>query len=187
MVRKGSGEEVWNGPFDALSVIAPASIPPAVWATILEVARRDRDRMAETEHQDKQGTSERRVISRRISLERVPLTRVEYTFAGKPFAFVVIGSSGTERFWAQEFPPRWSRVNRFLKALARDLQREGISDWSSRPEETSLRSLEDFRARKAGGVGTNEATTGPETSSNPTSTIRIQEVTDGSEHAKEDS
>jgi hypothetical protein len=182
MVRKGRGEEVWQGSFDALQEATPSSVPQAIWTTVVEAARQDRDRLAEGESGIKQDAGERRVISRRVSLERVPLTRVDYTFADKPFAFVVIGSSGTERFWAQEFPPRWGRVNRFLKALARDLQREGLSDWSSRPEGTSVRSLDDFRARKAAGSGSDDSGAGPEaSSSSATSSIRIQEVHDADE------
>jgi hypothetical protein len=186
MVRKGRGEEVWTGSFDALGEAAPSSVPLAVWTTIVEVARRDRDRLAESEPKGTPSAGERRVISRRVSLERVPLTRVDYTFADKPFAFVVIGSTGTERFWAQEFPPRWSRVNRFLKALARDLQREGLADWSSRPEDTPFRNLDDFRARKASGGGTADSAAGPETPSRPASSIRIQEVKDTDEQSGED-
>ncbi len=155
MVRRGTGEVMWNGPLDALVAgSTPESIPPAVWAASIDVARQLRDRMADAEEADAPGSESRRVISRRVSLERVPVSRVEYTFAGQPFTFVAVGSSGRERFWAQEFPPRWSRVNRFLKALARDLQRDGITDWTSRPEErgASLTHLDDFRARKAEGT-----------------------------------
>jgi hypothetical protein len=186
MVRKGRGEEVWNGSFDALGESAPVTVPPAIWTTVVEVAKRDRDRLAESESEGNSGAAERRVISRRVSLERVPVTKVEYTFADKPFAFVVIGSTGTERFWAQEFPPRWSRVNRFLKALARDLQREGLADWSSRSEDTSLRNLDEFRARKAGRVGAADSAAGPETPAGPASSIRIQEVQDTDEHSSDD-
>ena len=172
MVRKGSGEEIWSGPVDALQAGAPSVVPLEVWTASQEVVRQLSDRMADAPQDNEQGSGARRVIARRVTLERVPVSRVEYSFADQPFGFVVVGSSGNERFWAQEFPPRWSRVNRFLKALAHDLQRDGISEWTNHPQgEMTPTRLEDFRARKAGG---------PQREETPLSesTVRIQEADD---------
>ncbi|MGO8950074.1 MAG: DnaJ-like cysteine-rich domain-containing protein [Ktedonobacterales bacterium] len=186
MVRKSGGEEVWNGPVDSLHLAVPPSVPPEVWATTQEIVKRLRDRMTDVEQEDDQGQNERRVLSRRVSLERVPVTRVEYEFADQPFAFVAIGHSGRERYWAQEFPPRWSRVNRFLKALARDLQRDGISEWSSRPDEGApLTHLDDFRARKAGGSPAADA--GGAGTSNPDVAVRIQEARNDENQGEDES
>ena len=93
-------------------------------------------------------TAQRRVIGRQARLTRVPLTQVEYTFAGHPFAFLAVGHTGAERFWAETFPPRWSRVGRFVKALVRDLEDFG-GDLSAvqRPADVTL--LDEYRSRRA--------------------------------------
>ncbi len=179
MVRKGSGEEVWSGPFDAIqpvNVAPPPSVPPAVWATILDAARDARGRLVagEDENAADDATGQRHVISRRISLMRVPVTRVEYTFADQRFAFMAVGRSGAERFWAQAFPPRWSRVNRFLKALSRDLQRDTQAE-HSRPHST-LTHIDDFRARKAANGSGDASADDQADKSESASSVRIEEA-----------
>ncbi|MGZ3675203.1 MAG: hypothetical protein ACXVCO_12930, partial [Ktedonobacterales bacterium] len=74
----------------------------------------------------------------------------EYDFAGHAFSVVAVGRSGSERFWAQTFPPRWSRIGRFLKALSRDLQGESLPRRPTVPlsEPGSVSSLEEFRLRR---------------------------------------
>lgn len=156
MVRKGTGEQVWDGTFDSLPSVAPAGIPPAIWASALAFAH-DQERAlttattATSAGDAASDAGERHVISRRMVLSRIPLTRVEYTFAEHQFSVVAVGRSGSERFWAQSFPPRWSRVGRFLKALTRDLQGESMPP--RRPtvpltEPGSVSSLEEFRLRR---------------------------------------
>jgi hypothetical protein len=153
IVRKSTGNEVWNGPVDAVRSATPAAVPPAVWANIQVVLQDHQGHAADSLQSQYQSQTEvdpgaRHVISRRLILERVPVTRVEYMFASQPFAFLAVGQTGRERFWAQSFPPRWSRVSRFLRAVARDLQGEtGTS--SEQSSHHRLTHLDDFRARKA--------------------------------------
>jgi hypothetical protein len=187
IVRKSSGEEVWNGPADAVNIAAPAAVPPEVWSSIQAVLQDHRDRAANSLQDEDRGQTgndagARHVISRRLVLERVPVTRVEYMFAGQPFAFLVVGQTGRERFWAQQFPPRWSRVSRFLKALARDLQGEGGSASEKSSHEHRLTHLDDFRARKATeGTATEEenarSSSAEEAAAARDRIIRIREVT----------
>jgi hypothetical protein len=185
IVRKSSGEEVWSGPADAVTISAPTAVPPEVWTNIQAVLQDHRDRAASSDQDSGQvgnDSGARHMISRRLVLERVPVTRVEYTFAGQPFAFLVVGQTGRERFWAQKFPPRWSRVSRFLKALARDLQGESGTSLEKSSHEHRLTHLDDFRARKA-----TEGTASEEESARSSSAeeaaaardrvIRIREVT----------
>jgi hypothetical protein len=170
-----------------VSLAVPAGVPPEVWANIQVVLQDHRDRAARTNQDQNHGQADnasgaRHVISRRLFLERVPVTRVEYTFAGQRFAFLAVGQMGSERFWAQQFPPRWSRVSRFLKALARDLQGDsGTPSEQSSPHHRLTR-LDDFRARKAGEeTASSEGNAGSGSADNEALArdrfIRIHEVT----------
>jgi hypothetical protein len=152
MVRKGIGEQVWEGAFDSFPPAPPASVPPAIWASALAFAY-DQERALTTAASAGDAASadgERHVISRRMALSRIPLTRMEYTFAEHQFSVVAVGRSDSERFWAQTFPPRWSRVGRFLKALTRDLQGESMPRRPTVPltEPGGVSSLEEFRLRR---------------------------------------
>ncbi|MDE3231324.1 MAG: hypothetical protein KGO05_15710, partial [Chloroflexota bacterium] len=53
-----------------------------------------------------------------------PVTRIEYSFAGRMYEALAVGRAGEERFWAETFPPRWNRLSRFVQAVARDLAGE---------------------------------------------------------------
>ena len=153
-LARATGDEVWHGDVEQLQQPAPASVPASVWSaaqTAREHVANGRQVAASpvgagagtaTE------TAERRVIGRQARLTRVPLTQVEYTFAGHPFAFLAVGHTGAERFWAETFPPRWSRVGRFVKALVRDLEDFG-GDLSAiqRPADVTL--LDEYRSRRA--------------------------------------
>jgi hypothetical protein len=148
MLRKVHAEDAWDGPTSAMVAGAPASVPADVWAAAIAFARTP----GEPQESSPAAPGDRRVIARRLRLSRVPVTRVEYTFAGKPFSFIAVGREGHEKFWAQEFPPRWSRVERFLRALSRDLARDGGATsgapaTSERPSGL-LSHIEDFRSRR---------------------------------------
>ncbi|WIG61064.1 MAG: hypothetical protein OJF49_003812 [Ktedonobacterales bacterium] len=129
MLRRATSEPVWEGAFDTLTGSVSANVPAEVWSQLRAFAdRTTTDTSARSSQPDATSSAgERRVIARQLTLTRVPVTRVEYEFAGKPFEFIAVGGTDAERFWAQRFPPRWSRVGRFLKALSRDLQNEGGS------------------------------------------------------------
>jgi hypothetical protein len=149
MLKKAAGEDAWEGPLDALLASRPEEVPEEVWSAAAAFARTP----GEPQASSPAAPDERRVISRRLRVSRVPLARVEYAFAGKPFSFVAVGRTGVEKFWAQEFPPRWSRVGRFLKALTRDLQSEGTlppaaGSNGEQPRRGLLSSLEDFRRER---------------------------------------
>lgn len=153
MVRKGTGELVWEGSLESLPATPPANVPAPTWASAvafahdqqqaLSTATSTGDAVASTE-------GERHVISQRMTLSRVPLARIDYTFAGHEFSVIAVGRDGSERFWAQAFPPRWSRIGRFLKALSRDLQGESPPRRPTVPltEPGSVSSLEEFRLRR---------------------------------------
>lgn len=146
MLRRAAGEAVWRGGREALSEPRPPQVPQPVWNALISlVERQATERPGGDAGAD---GDERRVIGLEAVVTRVPLARVHYAFAGKEFAFVAVGASGRERFWAEIFPPRWSRVGRFLKALARDLQLEGGRDGSAERVRGQVSDLDAYRMRR---------------------------------------
>ena len=151
MLRRAHGAVEWEGSLDAVGSAAPPGIPDSVWQETVEFARGgERALTTSSPFQPVPQSGERHVLSRKVRLTRIPLVRVDYLFAGQPFAFVAVGSPGAERFWAQSFPPRWGRVSRFVKALARDLTRDASHSSGSFQPKTfqGLSSIEEFRARR---------------------------------------
>ncbi len=127
MLRRSEGEQVWEGSEADLAGAAPAGAPEQVWAAAL--AFRSAFDEAPTGASDGAAPSaadagERRVLSRRVRLIRTPVTRIEYSFAGRNYEAFAVGRAGDERFWAETFPPRWNRVSRFFQAVARDIAGE---------------------------------------------------------------
>ena len=137
-VRRAPGEIVWEGAIEETRGSAPAGVPEEVW-------RAARDLIDRTPASGAQA-DERQVISRRIRLSKVPVTRVEYAFAGEEYSFVAIGRAGEERFRADRFPPRWSRVQRFVSALTSDQAHDDPADLTRTPTDITI--LEDYRARR---------------------------------------
>lgn len=149
MLRKGKGEQVWDGSADALDTQAPASVPADVWASALDFAHGGGRALPAAEpsevHTDE---DERRVTSRRLYILRVPYTHVEYGISDQPFAFTAVGAVGADRFWAESFPPRWNRVGRFFKALTRDLMQDQLGQRSGSDVTSGVRDINEFRSRR---------------------------------------
>ena len=128
MLRRSVGEQVWEGSETELSGPTPANVPERVWAEALALKRAYDERAAGSGGDGAAPTAEdadeRHVLSRRLSLVRTPVTRIEYAFAGRQYEALAIGRAGEERFWAETFPPRWNRVSRFFQAVARDIAGE---------------------------------------------------------------
>jgi hypothetical protein len=169
MLRRAPGELAWEGTLDELGGSAPGAVPADVWQAAQRHGRDvGREMSADSAATGVPGAGERRVISTRLLLTRVPVTVVSYTFADAPYTFTAVGRAGAERFWAQGFPPRWSRVGRFFKALTRDLQSEGglAARMVGDRKVGELSDLEAFRSRRAlnpegaNGNGRNDAKNG---------------------------
>ncbi len=150
MLRRATGDDIWQSEQDELGTSAPEGMPSSVWQAVLD--------FAEHRHNDAPvDDSGRHVIGRTMRVTRIPVTRVEYGFAEKAFEFVAVGRRGSERFWAESFPPRWSRVGRFFRALTRDLQRESRSITPETPQAGgAVRSLDDYRLRRVLGPSSGE-------------------------------
>lgn len=148
VLARGAGDRVWSGGLDAAATLAtPSHVPLDTWKAALAFA-------GAAVVGEAAGESARRIVSRQLALVRLPLARIEYTFAGHQYVVIAFGRPGAERFWAESFPPRWSRVGRFLRALSRDLselgppatERPAITE---RPDGTPVSMLEEYRARRA--------------------------------------
>lgn len=149
MLRKSKGEPVWNGPADTLDMQAPASIPADIWAAALGFAQGEGRAMQTMESgASSEDAGERRVTSRRLYVLRMPYTHVEYGASEQPFSFTAVGAAGSERFWAQSFPPRWNRVSRFFKALTRDLMQDQSGQRSGSRIHSGVRDINEFRSRR---------------------------------------
>lgn len=89
----------------------PAGVPEQVWTLAQEAARSGRQSIAPDE----------RASLQVVELMRVPVVKVVYGYADEPFVFYAFGPEGKERFYAETFPPRWKRVERFVRALAQEV------------------------------------------------------------------
>jgi hypothetical protein len=138
-VRRAPGEVIWEGGVEDAQGSAPDEIPEEVWQAARVLIQRTPPSAAPQ-------ANGRHVISRRIRFSKVPVTHVEYAFAGEDYSFVAVGRVGEERFWADRFPHRWSRVQRFITALTRDQSREDPVDLTHTPTDITI--LEDYRARR---------------------------------------
>jgi hypothetical protein len=123
MLRRTEGEQVWEGGETDLAGVAPAGAPENVWAATLAFRSAFNDAPVEVSD-GVANAGERRVLSRRVRLIRTPVTRIEYSFAGRGYEAFAVGRAGDERFWAETFPPRWNRVSRFFQAVAHDIAGE---------------------------------------------------------------
>jgi hypothetical protein len=156
-VRRAPGETVWEGAVEEMRRRAPDGIPEEVWQTAQDLIQRTPTSGSQP--------SEQRVISHRIRFSKVPVTRVEYAFAGDNYAFVAVGRAGEERFRAERFPARWSRVQRFLSTLTRDQGREDAVDLAHAPTDITI--LEDYRARRRQAEAREDVAPGDESAPEP--------------------
>jgi hypothetical protein len=120
VLARGAVEPAWQGSVSDLAADQPPDgIPREMWDEALAFAS-----IARAQQQATSGNGDgaaRRVLSTVVSLVRVPLVRLEYSFGDTPYVVVAFGASGRERFWAESFPHRWSRITRFMRAVSRDL------------------------------------------------------------------
>lgn len=145
-LTRAQGEPVWTGALnDARGTqSAPAGVPADVWREALAFTAAG---MVGLPDGGGAGDGDRRVISRQLSLIRVPLTHLDYEFAARRYVVTAYGPEGQERFWAESFPHRWSRVGRFLRAISRDLGEAGAPPADEQSGRVSA--LDEYRAKRA--------------------------------------
>lgn len=143
MLRRASEETVWEGTITDVEGEPPLGVPPGVW-TIARALVNDGNGAGESSTEPPDDPA-RHVIGRRLRLTCIPVTHVEYTFDEREFAFSAVGPTRSERFWAESFPARWTRVGRFFKAVIRDLN--GERDELRRLPGEAPRPLDEYRTR----------------------------------------
>lgn len=147
MLKRAAEETVWEGALTDVLGEPPLGVPGGVWAVARSLAHGGDD--ADQSATRPQDDLDRRVIGRRLRLTTIPITHVEYDFDGRAFDFSSVGPSGSERFWAESFPARWTRVGRFFKAVVRDLNGErGESGERRRLPDGAPRPLDEYQIRR---------------------------------------
>ncbi|HEV7128299.1 MAG TPA: hypothetical protein VGN32_12765 [Ktedonobacterales bacterium] len=122
VLTRGTGEQVWHGPLERATADArPSDVPDDIWQAAIAFGWAGTSPTPLPAEPAGPAAGERHIIARSLTLLRLPLTRLEYAHAGRSYTVVAFGRAGAERFWAEAFPHRWSRVGRFLRALSRDL------------------------------------------------------------------
>ncbi len=98
-------------------VTPPEGLSEEVWRAAQEAARKQRQPFAPEQHATFQS----------VEFLRVPVVKVAYTYGEAPYTFFAFGAEGQERFFAESFPPRWKRVERFVRSVAQELITPGAS------------------------------------------------------------
>jgi hypothetical protein len=149
MLRRASEETAWEGDLDEVTGETPLGVPAGVWMVARSLVNGENGENnaegSEPSSEPEADDLERHVIGRRLRLTCIPVTHVEYSFDGREFDFTSVGPSGSERFWADAFPARWTRVGRFFRAVVRDLN--GERDDRKRLPGGAPRPLDEYRAR----------------------------------------
>lgn len=146
MLKRASEETVWEGALDDVEGEQPLGVPGSVWAVARALANGKASNASTEEQPETDDAPERHVIGRALRLTCIPVTHVEYTFDERDLDFTAVGPSGSERFWAESFPARWTRVGRFFKVVMRDLN--GERDERRRLPGGAPRPLDEYRSRR---------------------------------------
>jgi hypothetical protein len=106
----------------------PDGVPEQVWRAAQEAARASRQNIAPDE----------RATLQVVELMRVPVVKVVYIYADEPYSFYAFGAEGKEHFFAETFPSRWKRLERFVRSVAQEVmqpsqpaRRGQVSDFES--------------------------------------------------------
>jgi hypothetical protein len=146
MLKRASAETAWEGALDDVTGEPPLGVPAGIWTVARGLANGEN---GDTEVSPESDDLDRHVIARRLRLSCIPVTHIEYAFDGRELDFTAVGPSGSERFWAESFPARWTRVGRFFKAVMRDLNGErGPNDERRRLPDGAPRPLDEYRAAR---------------------------------------
>jgi hypothetical protein len=115
----------------------PAGLAEEVWRAAQEAARTNRQPSAPEQHATFQS----------VEFLRVPVVKVGYTYGEAPYSFYAFGAEGKERFFAEGFPPRWKRVERFVRSVAQEL----ITPTASPPPESRVSDFSRYKEAREGG------------------------------------
>lgn len=152
VLKRATEETVWEGALTDVIGEPPLGVPGGVWAVARALVHggngSNGSNGAEQAAPAVVDDLDRHVIARRLRLTCIPVTHIEYSFDEREFDFTAVGPGGSERFWAESFPARWTRVGRFFKAVVRDLNGER-GEFSERRQlpDGAPRPLDEYRTR----------------------------------------
>ena len=113
ILRRAEGEVIASvdTPEALEKATPPDGVTEEVWHLAQEAARASRKHIAPDE----------RATLQVVELLRVPVVKVVYAYGDEPFVFYAFGAEGKEKFYAETFPPRWKRLERFARSVAQEI------------------------------------------------------------------
>jgi hypothetical protein len=100
------------------SEAVPDQVPVDVWRSIVELVESERKQV------NKPGLDSQtlaRPTLQVIELVRIPYTVVNYRYGEQDYVLHIYDTEGNEKFYAENFPARWDRIERLVKAISNDL------------------------------------------------------------------
>lgn len=95
----------------------PEGVPTDVWNATVEMINAE-------QRQDKPGIdaqTQSRPTLQVVELVRIPYTVARYRYGELEYTFYIYDNEGSEKFYAEQFPVRWDRIDRLFKAISTDL------------------------------------------------------------------
>ncbi|HET8911829.1 MAG TPA: hypothetical protein VFN23_10220 [Ktedonobacteraceae bacterium] len=126
-LSKADGDLIYNAEVtDGLhSDVVPEGVPMDVWSTAVQLAKLEATpevRPGEaTQTAQSVNPDNTRATLQVMELVRIPYTQVQYHFANQDYTLYIYDSEGKEKFYADRYPTRWERIERFIRSVSTDL------------------------------------------------------------------
>ncbi|HTI14348.1 MAG TPA: hypothetical protein VL461_07230 [Dictyobacter sp.] len=127
---KANGDLVYSSEInETMHVDAPPDMVPSdVWHTTVELVETERKSPAKP-GMDPQSWA--RPTLQVVELVRVPYISLQYRMNDQDYLLFIYDGEGNEKFYADQFPVRWDRVERLFKAISTDLMTPAQSEQST--------------------------------------------------------
>lgn len=124
---KANGDLIFSAEIDETfhAEAPPERVPIDIWRSAVELARVE-SHVAEQPGIDTQ--SRPRPTLQVIELSRVPYISIEYRYADQNYLLYIYDGEGKEKFYADQYPARWDRVERLFRAISTDLTSSDASE-----------------------------------------------------------
>ncbi|HLZ60790.1 MAG TPA: hypothetical protein VKR06_27905 [Ktedonosporobacter sp.] len=119
-LSKASGDLLYSAEINEplYAAAPPEGIPVDVWRATVDLVE------TESQSEEKPGMDfqkSSRPTLQVIELVRIPYTRLQYRFSDQDYLLYIYDSEGKEKFYADQYPARWDRIERLVKAISVDL------------------------------------------------------------------
>ncbi len=136
VLNRAEGEVIAT--IDRLEALASATPPEGVSEEVWQAAQQAAEASRKPINPDERPTLQV------VEFLRIPVVRVAYLYGDEPFAFCAFDAEGKEKFYAESFPPRWKRVERFVRSVADQIMAP------STPAGGRVSDLESYRQTREG-------------------------------------